>query len=108
MALQLDVDIEAAADSHQALEIAPRHHVTAGRCLRPTAPGEADEPRRVLGEIVEGGRALALGRAHLDAGQEPAEVPVPLAVLDQEREPTAAVERHLGDGSVIPRRVQAP
>ena len=113
MALQLDVDVEAAVDGHQPLEeIARALRVPPGQARRHRAPGaarEADQPRRVLDEIVEGGRALALGRAHLDAGQEPAEVLVPLAVLDQEREPTAVVERHLGadDGLEAEARARA-
>jgi hypothetical protein len=113
MALQLDVDVEAAVDGDQALEeIAGALHVTPGQARRHRAPGaarEADQPRRVLDEIVEGGCALALRCAHLDAGQEPTEVLVSLAVLDQEREPTAAVERHLGadDGLEAEARARA-
>ncbi len=36
------------------------------------------------------------GRAHLDAGDQPAEVPVALAVLDEQRQAAARRERHLG------------
>ena len=98
--LELGEDVEAAVDADQPVEDAARAvDIAAGeapgyRSL--PAAGETHEAGRVLGEIVERCRSLALRRAHLDPGDEPAEVLVPLAVLGEERELTAVVERHLG------------
>ena len=100
MALELGVDVEAAVDADQPVEKGARPvDVAAGEAPghRPLlAAGETDEAAGVLGEVAEGRRPLALGRAHLDPGDEPAEVLVPLAILGEERELAAVVERHLG------------
>src|SRR5581483_7981137 len=63
-----------------------------GRQRPVLAAREAQQPAGVAGEIVEGGVGPPLGGAEVDAREQPAEVPVPLARLDQQREAGAAGE----------------
>jgi hypothetical protein len=69
MALQLHVHVEAAVDGDEPLDEAVRsRNAGAGdaRRDRPSrAAGQADQSCRMLGQIIEAGRALPFGSAHL-------------------------------------------
>ena len=101
MALQLGEDVEAAVDrpTRRSSSRAPAGAPVALERGAPPGPRpppvRQTRPARELGEIVEGGGALALRRAHLDAGQEAAEVLVALAILHQQRQPAAVGQRDL-------------
>src|SRR5262249_22178444 len=100
MTLELHVHVEAPVDGDEPLDEVVRR-LNAGsskaRRHRPSrAAGQADEPSGMLGEIIEAGRALSFRSAHLDAGQELAEIAVALLILDEERKSTTRLECHLG------------
>ena len=61
----------------------------------PDAARQADEAAHVLVEIVPAGGAFALGRAHLDPGQQTAEILIALAILHEERQPAAVAHADL-------------
>jgi hypothetical protein len=99
VALHLDEAAVAAEDPAQPIEDSPRLLVVAARHRggqRATAAaGEAHETPGVRGEIVEPDAPRPLRRGELEAGDEPAEVAIAVAVLDEHGQPRAVVERHL-------------
>ena len=97
--LDLDEAAVAAEDPGQPIEdpagrlaIAPRDGV-GQRAV--AAAGETHEPARVGLELVERDPPRALGGAELQTRDQPAEVAVAVAVLDEHRQPRAVGQRQL-------------
>ena len=99
VALQLREDVGAAVDADEPLEaLAPGIRARArqrGRHRTAAPAGQADEAARELGQLLERGGAFPLRRAHLHAGQQAAEVLIPLAIFHQQRQPAAVGQRDL-------------
>ena len=99
MSLDLHEAVVAAEDCHQPLEKPTRGvalalgHRTRQRTVRAT--GQAHEPTRVRRQIVEGDAAGALRRTELETRDQPTEIAVPVAVLDQHRQAGAIGQRQL-------------
>ncbi len=91
IALELGEDVEAAEEAGEPVEsgsgglVAVAFEAMRHGPLR--AARQAHEATHVLLEIVPARRAFALGRAHLDPGQEATEISIALAILDEEGQP---------------------
>ena len=83
MSLELDIDLRPTEQPDEPIE-QPTHPVAVPHERRAT--GKRHEPGGEPIEILQRQGALALGRIELHAGQQPAQVPIPLRRLDQHRQ----------------------
>ena len=83
MPLQLDEDLIAAEQAHEAIEQAA--HPVAARVEQRT-PGQRHQPGRESFELLERESTLPLWRPHLHAGDEAAQVAIALGRGDQHRQ----------------------
>ena len=99
MTLDLDEAVVPAEDSRQPIERAPRLLAIAPgdrRRQRTTSTaGETHQPAGIWCELIERDATSAFRRAQLHPRDQPAEIAIPVAILDQHRQPRPVRQRDL-------------